>query len=210
MAKLIIHRHIRIGFFRFPFVHLTHITSLFLIAFQPVPRSGSTLHYYIGYALASTRISAVSYCQPPAITLPLSPNTAHCPLLFVHDGRRDQANRQAPQAHAQRQDCDNYDSVRCRLTVLSHDNSTITNRHPTLARCLSVARSMKRDTMLHGVMRGCPYRPPRITTGPTHVVTNNPSSACIYTLLPTNKLYILSCFLALLIVAGRSWNLICG
>jgi len=34
--------------------------------------------------------------------------------------------------------------------------------------------------------------------------------AYIYTLLPTNKLYILSCFLALLIIAGRSWNLICG
>jgi hypothetical protein len=33
MAKLIMHRHVRIAFFRFPFVTLVHLTSLFLIAF---------------------------------------------------------------------------------------------------------------------------------------------------------------------------------
>jgi len=37
MAKLIMHWHVRIGVFRFPFVHLTHITSRFLIAFRLVP-----------------------------------------------------------------------------------------------------------------------------------------------------------------------------
>jgi len=35
IAKLIMHRHVRITFFRFPFVNLAHITSSFLIAFLP-------------------------------------------------------------------------------------------------------------------------------------------------------------------------------
>ena len=117
----------------------------------------------------------------------LPPNTAHCPLLIDHHGRQDQANRRARRAPARYQHCDNYGSVRCRLTALivSHDNSTVTsNRHPTLARRLLVARSMKDDTMLHGVMWRCPYRSPRITTGPAHVLTDGPSSArpLVYTL----------------------------
>ena len=35
MAKLIMHRHVRIALFRFPFVNLAHLTSRFLIAFFP-------------------------------------------------------------------------------------------------------------------------------------------------------------------------------
>ena len=34
MAKLIMHRHVRIDFFGFPFVNLAHITSRFLIYFS--------------------------------------------------------------------------------------------------------------------------------------------------------------------------------
>ena len=39
MAKLTVHRRVRISFFRFPFVHLTHITSRLLIAFRLVPKT---------------------------------------------------------------------------------------------------------------------------------------------------------------------------
>jgi len=35
MAKLIVHRHARIAFFRFPFVNLAHLTPRFLIDFFP-------------------------------------------------------------------------------------------------------------------------------------------------------------------------------
>ena len=57
MAELTVHRRVRISFFRFPFVHLTHITSRFLIAFCLFRRRPeSTLHYHLRYALASTRI----------------------------------------------------------------------------------------------------------------------------------------------------------
>jgi len=37
MVKLIMYRHVRMGVFRFPFVHLTHITSRSLIALRFVP-----------------------------------------------------------------------------------------------------------------------------------------------------------------------------
>ena len=44
--------------------------------------------------------SPVSLCQPPAIIVPLLPNTTRDPLLFVYDRRQDQATRRAHRAHA--------------------------------------------------------------------------------------------------------------
>ena len=52
-------------------------------------------------------------------------------------------------------------------------------------------------------MRGVSV-PPTITDAIHALRTVCPSSARIYTLLPPNELYILSCFLALLIADGRS------
>ena len=80
MAKLTMHRHVCIAFFRLPFVNLAHITSCFLIPiFSPMT---PTLRIH----LASS---------PPPIdhhSLSLSLNTTRCPISFVH-GRSDQATR---------------------------------------------------------------------------------------------------------------------
>jgi len=50
-----------------------------------------------------THSSPASLCQPPAIIVPLPPNTTRGPLLFVHNTRRDQATRRARQARTQPQ-----------------------------------------------------------------------------------------------------------
>jgi len=65
----IMHRHVRVGFFRFPFIHLTHITLRFLWC------SESTLHYHLGYALASTRIRRRYRCVNLLLSIFLSPQT---------------------------------------------------------------------------------------------------------------------------------------
>ena len=74
---------------------------------------------------------------------------------------------------------------------------------------------VKADIMLRGVVREMSASP-TVNPLPTRFTSILPDScpsyrqslaspfACIYTLLPTNELYILSCFLALLIVDGRS------
>jgi len=103
---------------------------------------------------ASTHSLSVSLYQPLAIMFPLSPNTARCPLLFVHGGRQNQATCRAHQARAQRQQLQHksqpkshsqhhyeyryeYDSVRCHsiivialfaYAVVSHDNSIVTSK----------------------------------------------------------------------------------
>ena len=65
---------------------------------------------------------------------------------------------------------------------------------------------MKDGTILHDVMREISvlstihYRP---DSGPSCRQSLVRPSACIYTLLPTKDLYVLSCFLALLIVDGH-------
>ena len=61
---------------------------------------------------------------------------------------------------------------------------------------------VKADTLLRDVMRG-PSVPPTTNPLPTRF-TSFPPRVPPPPLLPTNELYILSCFLALLIVDGRS------
>ena len=97
MATLITHRHARIAFFCSPFVHLAEIASSFLLRWCPE----STLHHRLRHGLTSTRSRRQCRCVNLQSSLVLSPNTARCPLLFVHDGRQDQANHRARQAYAQ-------------------------------------------------------------------------------------------------------------
>jgi len=64
---------------------------------------------------------------------------------------------------------------------------------------------VKAEAMLPDVMRGVVTTYRESTTNPIHVLpTDNPSSArsLVYTLLPTNELYILSFFLALPTLMG--------
>ena len=84
LAKLIMHRHVCIGFFHFPFVHLTHITSLFLIAFRLVPCSKlsciitSATHSH-GYAFV-TGVAVSTSCHDLSSLSNRHPLfTLHCP-----------------------------------------------------------------------------------------------------------------------------------
>ena len=64
---------------------------------------------------------------------------------------------------------------------------------------------VKADTLLRDVMRGMSVLP---DSRPSYRQSLVRLFACIPTLIPTNELCILSCFLALLIVDGRSdWPL---
>jgi hypothetical protein len=67
MVKLIMHRHVRIACFRFPFVHVAHITSHLLIGFFPEFTHLSCRRYH--------RVDL-----RPSIF-----DTTCCPLSFVHD-----------------------------------------------------------------------------------------------------------------------------
>jgi len=74
--------------------------------------------------------------------------------------------------------------------------------------CQKYGDEVKPDTMLHGVNVGdvCTTHRGSITNPlPTRFTSFLPTVPCtsIYTLLPTNELSILSCFLAFLIVDGR-------
>ena len=82
-----------------------------------------------------------------------------------------------------------------------HNYTLHTNRHPALARWLSVYRSpgMKRRPMLCHAMQyaagGCTYHPPRTLyrpdSHPSHSWSLVRPFACIYLLSPTNELYLL-------------------
>jgi len=101
IAKLIMNRHVRIAFFRFAFVHLTHITSRLLIALFPMTLR-IPLHHHLRRTHADAYSLPVSLCQPPAIIFPLPPNTTR-DIIICPNRRQDQATRRARQAHAQPQ-----------------------------------------------------------------------------------------------------------
>ena len=94
---------------------------------------------------------------------------------------------------------------------MSHENSTLTSNTP-YARSLFVGHQKYGDEVKADALLGL-YRPPQIHYQPD----SRPSyrqflvrpSACTYTLLPTNEMYILLCFLALLIVDRRIWLSVC-
>ena len=81
LAQLIMHRHVCLVFFRFPFVNLADITSRFPIAFRHIPMV-TRIH------LASpSPLCIASTCIPRnrlSISYPL-----YSTLLFVHAGRHD-------------------------------------------------------------------------------------------------------------------------
>jgi len=96
MAKLVIHQHVRIIFFRFPFVCLAHVASRFLVAASQWC-SESTSHRIVASAV-STRTHCRYHCLNSWLSFSLQ-----APPIVVHDGRREQATRRARQARAQRQ-----------------------------------------------------------------------------------------------------------
>jgi len=93
------------------------------------------------------------------------------------------------------------------LQLYTHLASTPYVR-PIFVSCQKCEDGVKVDTMLHDVHAGIPYNPSRIHHRPDSRPAYRKSLvrpfARIYTLLPTNELYILSCFLALLIVDEHS------
>jgi hypothetical protein len=208
-----------------PFVDLAHLTSRFLIAFfsDEALNPPCTIAFS---APASTHIRRWYRCGNLA-----NPNIARCPLLFVYDERQDQATRRARQACAecQRLAANSnpnrshthqryHDDLRCRSTVVialfeliisSHDNSTlITIRSVEVCRSPEVwGRSGGRHYATRCNEGSVRTTHRESTTDLIHVHCRQSlvrPFACIYSLLPTNELYIVSCFLALLIINGRS------
>jgi len=105
ITKLVMHRHVRIAFFRFPFVNLAHITSRLLIALCPIqpddalnPPSSSPPQYpRRNIFVAGIALSTSGH------HFPLLPDTTCGPLLVVHGRQQDQAAGQARRARAQPQ-----------------------------------------------------------------------------------------------------------
>ena len=83
MAKLIVHRHVRIAFLRFRLSTWLTLTSRFLIAFSPMSL-WIHLHHRHRRTHVDTYSSPVLLCQPLSIIFALLPNTTRGPLLFVH------------------------------------------------------------------------------------------------------------------------------
>jgi hypothetical protein len=200
MAKLIMHRHVGIACFRFPFVNLAHIMSRFLIAFFDALNSPCVR------TCVDTYSSPASLCPsriPPVVHYNLSTTDDRTKLLDEHvkhvhtannSQRTSSGNRSASHIHQHHYErCYDYDSFRCRSTVtialfayviVNHDNSRVasnTYRHPALDICrLPEVRDeeVKTDTMLHNVMLETSV-PPIANSLPTpiHVLlTVSPSS----------------------------------
>jgi len=90
IAKLIMRRHVRIAFFRFPFVNLAHITSSLLVAVFPddalnLPSPSPLPHPRRHVFVAGIAVSTSGHM------FPLPPNTTRGPLLYAYDRQRDQA-----------------------------------------------------------------------------------------------------------------------
>ena len=84
MAKLIMHRHVRIAFFSFPFDHLAHISSSFSFLFFPDDAYALNPPCIIASAAGASTHPSPYCCVNLRPSFSLSPNTNRCPISFVH------------------------------------------------------------------------------------------------------------------------------
>jgi hypothetical protein len=200
-------------------------------ALNPSCIIASVAHAFVPGIAVST---SGHHFKPHPLSTIICPRRTIGPSLFAEhvrhvDNANDPLRNSNPNTTATLSGCRSSDVMALfKYVIVSHDNSTVTSIGRTLSGCRYQARfvqghptvyltfvdcqeygdEVKADAMLHDIMRWVSVPP-----ATNSLMTNSRPSyrqslirpfACIYTLLPTNEIYILLYFLALPIVSGHS------